>query len=153
MEKLFTRNNIGFQPIVDQDGLDINFAYNDKLLSLNVLIEFYTAVLDDSEANYEEETAVFAITYTKERIYSFALFVTSEVVGPLILFPIIANAINFIEHSDKNTLLDDLEEIATGHSTSDDVENPHDRKNLYENELWKFNTALDLIKEKKRSKQ
>jgi hypothetical protein len=153
MEKLFARNNIGFQPIVDQDGLDINFAYTDKLLSLNVLIEFYTAVLDDSEENYEEETAVFAITYTKERSYSFALFVTSEVVGPLILFRIIADAIKFIEHSDKNSLLDDLEEIATGHTTSDDVENPRDRKEFYENELWKFNTALGLIEEKKRSKQ
>ncbi|MBN8856687.1 MAG: hypothetical protein BGO55_06305 [Sphingobacteriales bacterium 50-39] len=148
MEKLFERSNIGLQQLVAEDGLDKYFAYTEKLLSLNVLIECYTAVLDDSEADYEEETAIFAITYNEERSYSFALFVSSEVIGPLILFRIIVDAINFIEHSSKDSLLDDLEEISTGCTTSDVIDNIKERKEFYEDEVWEFKTVLDLIHDK-----
>lgn len=85
MEKLFKHNGIGLQPFVDEDGLDEHFAYTDKLLALNVLIEFYTAITDDSEENYEEETVVAAITYTEKCSYSFALFHSTNVTGPLLL--------------------------------------------------------------------
>ncbi|WP_341836916.1 hypothetical protein WJU16_03380 [Chitinophaga pollutisoli] len=149
MEKLFERNNFGLQPFVDEDGQDTYFAYTDKLLALNVLIEFYTAVTDDTEENYEEETVVSAITYTENRSYSFALFHSTNVIGPLILYRIVADAIHFLEQSSKATLLEDLEEISTGGTTSDVMDNEADRKRVYDSDVWKFTSVLDLIKEKR----
>ncbi|TDX00456.1 hypothetical protein [Dinghuibacter silviterrae] len=149
MENLFKVKNIGLQPLVDQDGLDVHMVYTEKLLSLNVLIEFYTAVIDDSEEGYEEETVIFAITYTKERSYTFSLFHSLNVVGPLQLYRTIADAIEFIERSSKDTLLADMEEISTGHTTSDIADNPRDRKKIYEDDVWKFKTTLDLIAERR----
>jgi hypothetical protein len=111
MEKLFQRGDIGLQPFVDEEGSDELFAYTDKLLDLNVLIEFYNAIVDDSEENYESETAIFAITYDEERSYTFSLFHSTGVTAPLVLYSIISNAIKYIEHSSKDNLLDDLEEI------------------------------------------
>lgn len=151
MEKLFERGKIGLQPFVAADGLDKHFAYTDKLLELNILIEFYTAVIDDSEENYEEETAIFAITYNKERSYSYALFHSVEVIGPLLLFRIIADAIHFIEHSSKGNLLDDLEEISTGHTTSDILEDPKERAAYLDAQIWEFKSVLELITDKGRA--
>lgn len=148
MERLFERNNIGLQHFVDEDGLDKYYAYTDKLLARNVLLEFYTAVTDDSEEEYEEETAVFVITHTGNRSYSFALFHSLNVVGPLQLFRLIADAIDFIERADSDNLLVDLTEISTGSTTSDMVDSVADRKRIYDSDVWKFSSVLDLIKQK-----
>lgn len=150
MEKLFQRGNIGLQPFVDEEGLDEHFAYTEQLLALNVLIEIYTAVLDDSEEGYEEETVIFATTYDQERSYSFALFHSTEVVGPLVLYGIISDAISYIEQSNKETLLDDLEEISTGQTTSELADTPQLRKKIYESDVWKFKSVIELIKENRR---
>ncbi|MBX3242284.1 MAG: hypothetical protein KIT80_14955 [Chitinophagaceae bacterium] len=149
MEKLFERNNIGYQLFVDEDGQDIHFAYTDKLLALNVLIEFYTAVTDGSEENYEEETVVAAITYTEKCSYSFALFHSTNVIGPLLLYRIVADAVHFIEQSGKTSLLEDLAEISTGGTTSDVMDNKADRKRVYDSDVWRFTSVLDLIKQKR----
>lgn len=148
MEKLFKHNNIGLQQYEDEDGLDKYYAYTDKLLARNVLIEFYTAVIDDSDENYEEETAIIAHTYTEDRSFSFPLFHSLHVVGPLQLYRIIADAIDFIERSDSNNLLDDLTEISTGSTTSDMMDSVEDSERIYDNDIWEFTAVLDLIKER-----
>lgn len=149
MKKLFALKNISLQPMVVQDGLDITIAYTKQLLAKDVLIEFYTAPTSDDPHDTEEETAVLAITYTKDRSYSFALFHSFEVIGPLILYRIVSDAIEFIENCDKDSLITDLEEIATGYTTSDILDDPKDRKRIYDSEVWKFKTALELIGEKR----
>lgn len=150
MERFFRHNNIWLQHFVDEDGIEKYYAYTDKLLAHNVLIEFYTAVTDDSEEDYEEETAVLAIIHTEAISYSFALFHSYNVVGPLPLYRIIADAIDFIEHSSSETLLADLAEISTGDTSSDMMDDEADRKRIYDSDVWKFNTVLELIRERRK---
>lgn len=146
MEKLFQRNNIGIQHLVDENGVDVYYAYTEKLLAHNVLIKFYTAVLDDSEEDYEEETAIIVYAHTENLSYSFPLFHSVDVVGPLQLYRIIADAIGFLDHSTRDTILDDLAQIATGYSSSDVMNNPEDNKRIYETDVWRFSEVMDLIR-------
>ena len=106
---------------------------------------FYTAVVDDSEDNFEEETAVFAVTFTEESSYSYTLFHSTEVIGPLLLFRIVADAIDFIEQSDKSSLLEDLEELSTGSTSSLTMKDIADQKRIYDSDVYEFKTVLELI--------
>ena len=142
MEKIFRRNNIGIQRLKVEEHHHPFFAYTDKLLELGVLIEFYTVEIEEDE----EETVVLANTYTKDCSYSFALFHTYDVFGAVPLYRIIADAIAFIEKSTKETLLDDLEDISTGDTTSDTMDNAQDRKRVYESDVWKFNAVVEAIR-------
>ncbi|WP_447642592.1 MULTISPECIES: hypothetical protein [Chitinophagaceae] len=66
----------------------------------------------------------------------------------LVLYRIVADAIHFIEQSSKATLLEDLEEISTGGTTSDVMESKAERKRVHDSDVWKFTSVLDLIKQK-----
>ncbi|WP_346319355.1 hypothetical protein [Chitinophaga sp. YIM B06452] len=145
MEKLFARNGISLLAVEGEEGIITFYAYTEALLAHQVLIKIYTVVLDDTNKGYEEETAVIAITYDRERSYSYVLFVSHDVTGPLLLYRIVADAIDFIQHAGKKTLLEDLETISTGHTTSDDLESALERKELYESEVKEFNAILALI--------
>lgn len=142
MEKLFAQKNIRLQPIVDQDGNDSFIAYTDKLLEYNILIEFY-GVATDNYSDVPEEVGIFAVSHFKETYYSFVLFVTDGVLGPLPVFRIISDAIDFIEQCSPDTVLADLEEVST--STSLYGNKSYEGKDYYESEVWKFKTAMELI--------
>ena len=144
MNKLFELNNIGLQEMVDEDGLDIYIAYTDDLLKKNLLIEFYEAEMEDSI-----ETAIFVISCDEVRSYTFVLSVSEEVMKPLQVYRIVADAIEFIAKCNKATVLVDMEAFATGVSTSDDIENKKDRIQVFEQEAWKFNTAMGLINDRR----
>ena len=142
MEKLFKRKNIDLQSFINEDEDIEYFAYNDKLLYYNILIKFGTSVLDYSDENYEEETGISVVSYDADFSYSFILFVSTEVVGPLLLFRIISDAIDFIDKSEENTVLEDLEEISTGHIKHSRT----DKNSYYENDVSEFRKILNLIK-------
>jgi hypothetical protein len=151
MEKLFAMGNIGLQQMVDEDGLDIFIAYTDDLLKKNLLIEFYQDSTSDDPGDYETETAIFIISCDAERSYSFVLSVEADFIKPLFIYGIVAHAVEFIRTCDKGTVLADLQEICTGFSTSDEMEGL-DGKRIYESDKWKFDTAMDLIRESIRKK-
>jgi hypothetical protein len=149
MEKLLALKKIGLQQIVSEDdGLDVFMAYTDDLLKKNLLIEYYGVVTADTEEDFEEETAVSIITYDKERCYSFILFAEPSFMKPMQVYRIIVDAIEFIESCDKESVLSDIEDICTGFSTSDDISDRKDRKRYYELEKRKFDTAMELIRQK-----
>ena len=141
MEKLFKRKNINLQSFINEEEDIEYFAYNDKLLYYNILIKFGTSVLDYSDENYEEETGISVISYDADFSYSFILFVSAEVVGPLLLYRIILDAIDFIDKSEEDTVLADLEEISTGHIKHSRT----DKNSYYENDVSEFRKILNLI--------
>ena len=146
MDKLFALHHIDIQELVDQEGRDIFIAYNDDLLEKNVLIEFY-----EEDQGDNRETAVFVFSCDNERSYRFTLYVVDDVLTPLVIFPIVANAIDFIKHCNKETLFDDLPEISTHHVTSEQFDDKRNSQLIFELDAWKFNTAMELIAENRRA--
>lgn len=142
MRKLFASKNIRIQSFIDTYGDDINIAYTEKLLQRNVFIEFSgVAVSDDDDVS--EEVSVSASYRENGMIYSCVLFVSGEVLGPLPVFRIIADAIEFIENCDVQTVGEDLETIATSY---DILDKDYENKEYYQNAMFKHTRALELIK-------
>ena len=158
MEKLFALMKIESVPMVDEDGNDVTIAYTDNLLKRNVVIEFYEFIaveqpnIPGDAENESMETIVNAISCDVESSYSFSLFHGVDVDSPILVSRIIADAIEFIESCDPKTVIADLDDISKNIMISKDIKNANDRKKVYEKELWKFNTALELIQEKQRQK-
>ncbi|WDF77151.1 hypothetical protein PQ469_25015 [Mucilaginibacter sp. KACC 22773] len=73
----------------------------------------------------------------------FILFVSAETLGPLPVFRIIADAIEFIENCDRQTVKEDLKAIATSYEVLD---KDYDNKKFYQNAVIKHTRALELIK-------
>lgn len=149
MYRIFKHNNIGLQQFKVEEWHHPFYAYTDKLLELGVLIEFYTAEIGEGEDDYEEETSVLVLTHTEACSYSFVLFHSYDVIGPVPLYRIIADAIDFIEHSSRKTLLDDLEDISTGGTSSDMMETEAERDMIYKSDVRKFNSVVDLIRQRR----
>jgi hypothetical protein len=147
MEKLFALKTIALQQMVDEYGLDITIAYNEDLVKKNLLIEYYEVETGEGE-DYEIETGVYVISCDRERSYSFVLYAAPDFIKPLFIYRLIADAVEFIANCSKETVLSDLEQISTGHTTSDDMGNLADRKRVFKSEKWKFDTAMELIKQK-----
>lgn len=144
MEKLFGSKNIRIQPIRDLYESETNIAYTDKLLKLNVFLEFFgVAIADDS--SIPEETAVFAHHFDNDVVYSYVLFVSAQILGPLPVFRIIADAIEFIEMHDQRSANENLKAIATSYEILD---HKHNNKKYYQNVIFKKRKALELIHEK-----
>lgn len=145
MEKLFALKNMGIQPIVDLYSDEINTAYTDKLLQLGVLIEF-SGVAVHNDPHLPEGTSISASLYTDGVVYSYILFVSNEILGPLPVFRIIADAVEFIESCHTETVIEDLKQIVTSYSA---LNENYQNKEYYENEVWKHTTALELIWKKR----
>lgn len=144
MEKLFALKNILLQPLVDAYGDDLVIAYTEKLLDRNIILEFSGVSVND-DSGIPEEIGIFAIANVKNSIYLFTLFVSGEILGPLPVFRLVADAIEYIESCNKDTILSDLEEICTSVSVYD---KNFENKEYYQSLVWKYNSALDLIRGK-----
>jgi hypothetical protein len=141
MEKLLKLKGINIQPFVHEDGTTEYYAYTDKLLYNNILVEFYTGAVNDSMEYYEEETAVSILTYNENYAYTFFLFVSHEVISPLILCRIIVDAIDFIHTMDDNDILENIKEISTGCS----VNGKNEKSIVYNNFLSRITQVMKLI--------
>ncbi|PWN64134.1 hypothetical protein [Chryseobacterium viscerum] len=145
MKKLFALKNIGIQPITDLYSDKINIAYTGKLLQLGVLIEF-RGVVFENEPYLPEEILVFANICANGIIHSYVLFVSHEVLGPLPVFRVIADAIEFIEQCKAGSVIEELKQVATSYSA---IDKSYENKEYYKNELWKYTRALGLIRKKR----
>ncbi|ASE62042.1 hypothetical protein CEQ15_11340 [Chryseobacterium indologenes] len=141
MEKFFKNKGITIQPFIHKDGSTEYYAYTDKLLKNNILIEFYTGPLNDSKEYYEEETAVSILTYNEENSYDFFLFVSHETISPLLLYRIVVDAIDYIHALDDKDLLENIKEISTGCSIHSKNEIIH----VYNNFVSKIKHVMKLI--------
>ena len=146
MEKLFALRNIHLQPMADDDGFDLMIAYNDRLLDLNILIEFAGVAISE-DSNVPEEISIHAISLQNDILYSYVLFVSGELLGPLPVYRLIADAVEFIERCNADTVLNDLEQICTSASRYDAN---YENREYYESIVWKFKTVLELIGENKK---
>jgi len=99
MKKLFQLNNIGLQEMVDEVGLDIFISYTEALLTKRILIKFYEAEIGDGEG----ESAVFAICCNEPAGYSYTLFHGFEPMKLLVVFRVVADAIQFISACSSET--------------------------------------------------
>ena len=131
--------------MVDENGLDIFFAYTEDLLKKGILIKFYEAELDEGDSEF----AVFAVGLVKGVSYSYVLYATDTFMRPLEVFRLVADAIHLIEFCSAESVFSDLEDIATGTSSSADMGTDAERRRVFEQESWEFNTALELIKSSK----
>ena len=98
MEKFLKHKGINVQSFIHEDGPTEYYAYTDKLINNNILVEFYTEGRNDRKEYYEDETAVSILTYNEEYSYTFFLFVSHEAISPLLLYRIIVDAIDFIHY-------------------------------------------------------
>lgn len=142
MEKLFASKNIRIQLMEDLYGSEINIAYTGKLLDLNVLIEFSGITVDD-DPSLSEEVGVFANYFENGVVHSYVLFVSGEILGPLPVFRIIADAIEFIEKYGQEMVKENLKAIATFYEA---IDRTHDNLKYYQNAVFKHTRGLELIK-------
>lgn len=145
MEKLLRSKNIETQPIQDLYSDDISFAYTKKLLDLNVLIEYYGVSSADTDEVWEE-VAVFAHLKEGPVIHSYVLLVSNEVLGPLPIYRVIVDAVEFIERCEVKNVVEEMKAIATSYEVlTKAFEDPE----FYENAIYMHNKAIELIQLKR----
>lgn len=142
MEKLFASKGIRVQSMEDLYESEIKIAYTGKLLELSVLIEFFGITVND-DLSIPEEVGVFVSCHENGVVYSYVLFTSAETLGPLPVFRIIADAVEFIESCDQLTVKEDLKAIATSYEVLD---KDYGNKKFYQNAVFKHTRALELIK-------
>ena len=89
---------------IDNDDVDRNYAFNDKMLSNEIFIEYYTRDNGDDNEITEHKTELSVLMKHKNRYYQFLMFTnTIEVGTPVMLLQTIIFLVNLIEanHSDK----------------------------------------------------
>src|SRR5215217_8321675 len=118
MEKLLSSKNIHVQVIQDLNGEEIYFAYTKKLLELNILIEYYGVTTSDDDS-ISEEVAVFVYCKQDTSIHTYVLFVSDQVLGPLPIYRLIVDAVEFIEHCDAKTVLEEMKAVTTSYEILD----------------------------------
>lgn len=143
MKKLLLCKNIHIQSFQDLYNSGINVAYTDELLRRKVLIEFGGVSICDDPYIYDEVT-VSASYVEGENIHTYILFVSGETLGPLPIFRIIADAVDYIEQCDQINLLEELKSIATSY---DYIDEHFENREYYNNELFKHAQTRQLIKE------
>jgi len=126
----------------DLDGEEIRIAYTSKLLELNVLLQFFGVSVEGDPYTYEE-IGVFASSYENTVLHSYVLFVSDQVLGPLPIVRVIADAIEFIEQCDKGSVIEDLKGISTSYAA---IDSDHENPAYYNNAVAKHIQALELIK-------
>ncbi|QEM05015.1 hypothetical protein DIU31_016375 [Mucilaginibacter rubeus] len=141
MENLFASKNIQIVPIVDMYESELYFAYTPKLLQLNVFVEFFGVSKNDDD-EVPEEVGVFANYYENGEVYTYVIFSSPELLGPLPVFRIIVDAVEFIENSNSHSVKELLKEIAT---SSEKIDKSHPNNKYYQNALFKYNAAEQLI--------
>lgn len=144
IEKLLKHKNIKLYSIINEDETIDYYAYTDKLLYNNILVHFYSDVLNNSEEYYEAETAVSVLAYNEENSYTFMLFVAPEVIHPLLLYRIIVDAMEYILNLDDSEILENIEEISTGCL----VHHKNEKYDFYNNKVSKIMQIIELINKK-----
>jgi hypothetical protein len=137
LTKLFDSKHISLEERIDEDGKKVFIAFNEDLLRKNVLIEFYEEI-------GKPETVIFAISRDEARSYTFMLFLVCDIMKPLEVLGLVADVVDFISKRSRDTLFEDLEEIAIGVGTSDGLRNKKESERIYEADSRKFNTAMEL---------
>jgi hypothetical protein len=148
MKKILALNNI---KTVQSLYLDLTFrdvAYTDKLLELNVIIDFNGVPISNKVEN-RDETIVSATLYQEDgTFHDYLLFSSDEILGPLIITRLIIDAVHFIETCDKENVIEELKTIATDYAV---VEKNEDNLEYYEITETEYFDALKLIKKSEES--
>lgn len=117
MEKLFATKNIELLPMLHAELGERTLAFTDMLLQASLLFEIDGVCLAENNNTYEEVT-IFATYQTPTSYHKYVLFVSDAVLGPLPIFRIVADAVEYIESCDVSTWVEDLKQIATAYETT-----------------------------------
>ncbi|SOD17713.1 hypothetical protein [Pedobacter xixiisoli] len=142
MEKLFASKNIHIVSIKDLYNDERRIAYTSKLLKLNVLINFYGVVVEDKSDVYEE-VGIFASYLENDIVHVYVLFISDNVLGPLPIFRLVVDAVDFIENCEAGSVKEDLKAISTFYSSLEDSAESMDD---YDNAQFIHVRALEQIK-------
>jgi hypothetical protein len=151
MEKFLKSKGIDVVVDYSQDTFEPCYAYTHDLLDKNILIEFYNFETDPNPDTYEVETTVFVLLIKDSVSYYFTLFYEIGIApaAPIQVFRVITDLVDYIKICDANTLVDDLNAIAKGVTSSLDAEAQGDQQGTYELDLVKFQYIRDLIEQKR----
>jgi hypothetical protein len=142
MKKILALNNINTIQSVYVDLTSRDVAYTDKLLELNVIIDFYGVPISNKVEN-REETNVSATIYRDGIFHHYILFSSVEILGPLVVTRLIVDAVQFIETCDRENVIEELKKIATDYLV---VEKNEENIEYYEITETEYIDALKMIK-------
>lgn len=116
MEKLLFTKGLELLVISDGELLEVHYAYNKALLDRNMCIQFFSFEIEHGAT----ETAVFVLAIDDDLSYSYNMYIEQNVLGtaPILLARIVSDIAEFIKYCKKDTVLEDLEEIAHSVTTS-----------------------------------
>lgn len=144
MEKLLFTRGLKLVTIADEHLLEEHYVFNKALLERNILILFFSYEIEEGLT----ETVVFVKAIDEEVAYSYNMYIEHNVLStaPIHLARIITDLAEFIKYCRKDTVLEDLEEIAHSVSTSKQAGSKKKQAAAYNKaaEMFKIITADPL---------
>jgi len=145
MEKLFAKKGIKYLSYIDTDGSKLAYAFTPQMLTDKMFVELaFHEMGDDNDPEYETVISVFTIRNGSS--YDYTICHDDRPVIPLIyLYRLILDTIEFIGSCEKETLLEELKQAATGVSISKEVHDKELKERMYSMTEEKIATVHKLI--------
>ncbi|PAW95064.1 hypothetical protein CKK33_16810 [Mucilaginibacter sp. MD40] len=131
MEKLFAKKGIKYLSYLDTDGSKLAYAFTPQMLEDKIFVELAVREMGDEE-DPEYETVISVFTIRDGSSYDFTICHDDRPVIPLMyLYRLVLDTIELISGCEKQTLLEELKQAATGVSISKEVKDKELKERMY----------------------
>jgi hypothetical protein len=131
MEKLFAKKGIKYLSFLDTDGSKLAYAFTPQMLADKMFVELAFHEMGD-EDDMEYETVISVFTIRDGSSYDYTICHDDRPVIPVMyLYRLILDTIEFICSCDKQKLLEELKQAATGVGISKAIQDKELKERMY----------------------